>query len=110
MHPSRVVLLFAWLVGVTHAGLEVRYSKDTHHQTRLLTNYDLGLQHIELSGVLHVDGVDTVVTVLTFLKTSRAQNGSLVCKCVYYVAKYLLPTSALCMGPASGVAWARNCV
>ncbi len=109
-----VVLLFAMLVCVAGGGLEVRYSKDTRHHTRLITNYDLGLQHIELPGVLHVDGVDSVVTVLTFLKTSRASNGSLVCKCAYVacvdVAKYLLPTSALCMGPASGVAWARNCV
>lgn len=76
------LIVAMFVVGIVRGGLEIRYNQDntqdnTHH-TRLLTSYDLGVQQIELPGVLLVDGVPTVLTVLTFLKASRATNGSLV--------------------------------
>lgn len=50
--------------------------QDSQH--RLLTSYDFGLQHVELAGVLNINNTNVVVNILTFLKASRAQNGSLV--------------------------------
>lgn len=47
-------------------------------QDALMNHYQLGMQHIELTGALMVNNTQVVVSVLTFLKTSMAQNGSLV--------------------------------
>lgn len=45
----------------------------------LITHYQMGVQHIELTGVLQVNATAIVVTILTFLKTCRKHGGGLVC-------------------------------
>ncbi len=49
------------------------------------TPRDLGLQHITLTGVLHVGDKPTIVTLLTFLKASLAANNTVVGLCLLVV-------------------------
>lgn len=72
-------LLFIILFACAHAHVELRLKKG-HQQMRLLTNYNFGVRHLQLTGVLHVNDSSIVVNVLTFMKVCRAANGSLVCE------------------------------
>ena len=47
-------------------------------RTPLISSYQMGVHHVQLTGALHVNKSRTVVSTLTFLKSSVADNGSLV--------------------------------
>lgn len=42
--------------------------------TPVVTHYDFGVQHMLLTGLLHVDGQPVVVTLLTYLKAMISNN------------------------------------
>ena len=71
------------------------HSSDKHSdsilpRTPLISSYQMGVHHVQLTGALHVNKSRVVVSTLTFLKSSVADNGSLVC----LVDKYLaMPTN-----------------
>ncbi len=86
-----VVLMCALQVcSPSRIGLHASYHVNDRRM-RLLTNYDMGVQHIQLTGGLKVDGETKVVSVLTFLKTCKASNGSLV----WLLYTYLYTSHAL---------------